>query len=118
MSDVSGAITNSAILITCLQNEPFIDSLAEHQEMTTAKRLHCHVKTLYMNVRIGVLVNNEKFPEYDIVHEEHLSNVDIDPTGMFDLKDAKYEFVQVLWVAKNQLLRSRRFLEVQLLDIT
>ena len=70
------------------------------------------MKTFETNVPIDVLVENMKFPDHDIVYDEYLSNVCIDPVDMFELKDVKNELVQVPWVTKNQLLRSRRFLEV------
>ena len=38
MSDVSGAIANSAMLINHLDNDLDIACLAEHQQMTTAKK--------------------------------------------------------------------------------
>ena len=76
------------------------------------------MKILDTNVPIDVLVENAKFPEHDVAHDKYLSNVDITPTDMFELKDVKYELPQVSWVTKNQLLRSRRFPEVQCLDVT
>ena len=45
MSDVSGAITNSALLMSHLYNYLDIACLAKNQEITTAKKLHCHMKT-------------------------------------------------------------------------
>ena len=78
-----------------MDNDPDIAYLAEHQVITTANNLYYHVKTLETNVPIDVLVANVKFPEHDIAHEENLSNVGISQTGISDLKDAKYELVQV-----------------------
>ena len=70
MSNVSGAVTNSAMLINYLDNDPDISYLAEYQEMTTAKKCHYHLKTFDTNVPIGVLVDNVKFPELDTMHDE------------------------------------------------
>ena len=70
--------------------------------MTTAKT-HCHAKMIDTNSPIDVLVDNANFPEHDISHDEHLSNVDIAPVSMFELKDVKNELVQVPWVTNNQL---------------
>ena len=80
--------------------------------------MYFHVKTFNMNVPIDVLVDNEKFPGYEIAHEKCSSNFGIVPVGIFELKDAKHNLAQVSWVTKNKLLRPRRFLEVQLLDVT
>ena len=70
------------------------------------------------NLPIDVLMENATFPEHDVIHDENFSNVDISPLGMFELKEVECELVQVLQVNKNQLLRSRRFPEVQCLDVT
>ena len=86
MRDVSGEVTSSAMLINYLDNGRDISCLAEHQEMITAKKMHHHVKMFDTNDSIDVLVGNVEFPEHDIAHDECFSNVDIAPTGMFDLK--------------------------------
>ena len=85
--------------------------------MTTAKKFHCHVKMFDTNVPIDVMVDNATFPVHNISHYEYLSNVYIALVGVFDLNNSKCKLVQVLWVAKNQLLRSSRFPKVQCLDI-
>ena len=58
MRDFSGAITSNAILINYLDNIRDMSCLAEHQEMTTAKKLHHHVKMFDTIVSIDVLVDN------------------------------------------------------------
>ena len=103
MNNVSWAVTNSATLINYLDNDSYIAHLAEHQEMTTLKKLHYHMKKFDTNVPIDVLVDNVNFPEHDIAHDEYLSNVDIALAGTFDLKDVKFELMQVSWATKNQL---------------
>ena len=65
------------------------------------------MKMFDTNVPIYVLVENAKFPEYDVVHDECLSNLDIAPAGIFELKDVKHELFQVSWVTKDQNLRSK-----------
>ena len=72
--------------------------------------MHFHVKTFDTNAPIDLLVDNAKFPEHEIAHDECLSNVDIAPIGMFELKDVECELVQVSWVAKNKILRLRIFM--------
>ena len=67
---------------------------------------------------IDAILDNSNLPKYDVLHDECISNCNDSCAKIFNSVNAKCELVQVSWVGKKQLLRSRRYPKVQHTDVT
>ena len=70
MSDSYKTVASSGTLINCYNNRLDVSHLTECPEMTTANKLHCHVKIFNMITLVDALVESANFPEHDATHDE------------------------------------------------
>ena len=63
MNDVSEIVSNSAILINYLNNDPDAACIAQCQQLSVEKDLHYHVKLFGTTGPIDVLVDKINFPQ-------------------------------------------------------
>lgn len=118
MNDVSEIVSNSTILINYLNNDLGTACIAQCQQLKVAKDLHYHLKLFGTTGPINVLVDKINFPQNDIMCSSYLSGLKVAFEKIFELENGKFELVQVSWATKNQLIRSKRFREVQCIDAT